>query len=89
MNTFLKNTLGVNVVNKSKGKDRAKGLYIIKGIEDWKDAKIIIPKNTKAEFIEELNKPKEKRPKIIRVKKVSTWDSILESISKHKEIQVK
>ena len=89
LNTFLKNTLGVTVANKSRGKKAKDGIYAIKGIEVWKDANITIPKNSKAEFLEELNKPKEKRPKTIRVKKVSTWDSILENISKYKEIQVK
>ena len=89
MNTFLKNTLGVTVVNKSEGKKAKDGLYAIKGIEVWKDGKIIIPKNSKAEFVDELKRHKEQRPKMLKTK-ISRWDSILEKFTiETKEIQVK
>ena len=89
MNTFLKNTLGVTVVNKSKGKRKGEGIYIIKGIEVWKEVKITIPKNSKAEFLDELKRHKEQRPKMLKTK-ISRWDSILEKfIIETKETQVK
>jgi hypothetical protein len=84
LNTFLKNTLGITVANKFKGKKAALELYVIKGINDWKEANITIPKNIKADSLEEMSKPL-----VLKYKK-SKWDSLLDTfVVEAKEIKVR